>query len=1679
MPFNLDKFVASPSVEELDSLKKSEIVKVAKHYGIEFQPLMRKDEIKRYVLEYLVDEGVLSSTVLETAITVPTDNTFELKRLEIEMNKEIRLKEMEREMQKEKEEREMQMQKEKEEREMQMQREKEEREEREREEKAREHEFRLKQLELGVIKGSDPKKGLDTGGFDVSKHVKFVPKFQEDNVEKFFNHFEKLGEQLKWPRDKWSILIQSNFTGKVQEVYSALSIEDSMDYDKVKKAILQAYELVPEAYRQKFRKYRKADTQTYVEFAYQKERHFDRWCASKKVSTFDTLRQLMLVEEFKWCVNDDIKTHLEENKADNLKEVTNLADQYALTHKFGKVGQTQNKGQFNRPNKKYGNSSNSSGTTSNSGSQSGSISPTNSGKKQPDSSRQKNDQASSNKAAFKDITCGFCHKKGHTMANCFTLAKLKETETASNALANAENSSEVVVTLRPNSNDKIKEEYLPFLSEGFISLDGNSAHPPVKIKILRDTGATQSLLLDGVLPLSDSTSTGANVLIQGVECGFISVPLHKINLKSDLVSGSVIVGVRPTLPVKGVSLLLGNDLAGGKVVANAILTDKPCDYNNTEQLEKEFPNLFPACAVTRAMSQKLAMDDNLKHPPSKSEDTVPKSGTSRESCKDDNLKHPLSKNEGMISENKDGKLNHPPSKIEELVPKNGTTLPKEESESGKDSSKNIHESEDSWYDLSQSFMTNLNDSQDCESPGPTHSEGVEQEKSKMSDTLHRDQLSVQQQHDEELQPLIAGALTEDESKDVPVCFYFKNNILMRKWRPPDALLDEEWRIYHQIVVPRTYRREILSIAHEMPFAGHLGVNKTYHRILNHFYWPKLKSDVAKFCKTCHSCQMVGKPNQNIPAAPLKPVPAFEEPFSRVIIDCVGPLPKSRAGHQYILTIMCASTRFPEAIPLRNIKARTVLQALLKFFTLFGLPKEIQSDQGSNFMSTVFQQMLYELGIDQIKSSAYHPESQGALERFHQTLKNMLKTYCHDNERDWDEGIPFVMFAARESIQESLGFSPFELVFGHTVRGPLKLLKEKWLSDPGEDIHLLDYVSRFKDRLHGACELAQENLRHSQKKMKAWYDKTTVKREFKPGDKVLVFLPVSGQPLQARFQGPYVIERKVSDTDYVILTPDKRKSRRVCHINMMKRYYEREDCDISKDESIHDVNSNTNDTGDQVCIINTDHELSNDEIKANNVPDMCIKLQNSDVLKNLDQKLRHLDHKEKSEMKSLIYEYACLFSDDPTRTNLIEHDVDVGDATPIKQHPYRVNPRKRQHLRDEVRYMLDHDIIEPSNSEWSSPCILVPKPDSGYRFCTDYRKVNAVTRTDSYPIPRIDDCIDRIGKATYVSKFDLLKGYWEILLTERAQKISAFVTPDGLFQYKVMPFGMKNSPMTFQRLVNNLTSNLENCEVYVDDLIVYSNSWDEHVQHVKALFDKLAKANLTVNLVKSEIACAHVVYLGHVVGQGKVRPIKAKVEGIDKFPAPTDKRQLMRFLGMAGYYRRFCPNFSDIAAPLTKLLKKNEKFDWTDNCQAAFELLKKALMSSPVLIAPDFEKQFKLAVDASDNGIGAVLLQADEHGVDHPVCYYSKKFDKHQKNYSTIENETLALILGLQHFDVYLGTTSFPITVYTDHNPLTFLSKMKNKNQRLMRWSLFLQSYNVDIKHIKGKDNVVPDSLSRI
>ncbi len=698
------------------------------------------------------------------------------------------------------------------------------------------------------------------------------------------------------------------------------------------------------------------------------------------------------------------------------------------------------------------------------------------------------------------------------------------------------------------------------------------------------------------------------------------------------------------------------------------------------------------------------------------------------------------------------------------------------------------------------------------------------------------------------------------------------------------------------------------------------------------------------------------------------------------------------------------------------------------------------------------------------SSAYHPQSQGSIERYHQTLKSMIKTYCASYSGDWDVAMPFLLFAIRDSVNEATGFSPFELAYGHQVRGPLKMVKDQLLCSAGSAEAaggVLQYVASFQDRLHTACDLARSNLQAAKSRMKAQYDKKAVKRTFKPGDQVLVLLPMGGEKLGVKFYGPYRILKEVGECNYVVETPDRRLKSRLCHVNLLKPYYAR-------------------DTTFGACLVSqaaVEEEDGEDDEVGSGEP-VTARLKNSSALGCLTESLIHLTLEQRGEVLQLVDQFKPLFKDTPGLTHLITHDVDVGETTPIKQHPYRINPQKWAQVKPELCYMEEIGVIEQGSSEWSSPLVPVPKPDFTVRPCIDYRKVNNVTKTDAYPIPRLEDCIDKIGSAQFVSKFDLLKGYWQVPLTERAKEVSAFVTPECLYRCQVLPFGMKNAPATFQRLMNLVTSGLQNTVTYLDDVVCYSSSWSDHIEHMRKLFERLQEAGLVINLPKCEIGKGQVTYLGHQVGQGCVRPRTAKVQAILDLPAPKSKHQLMRVLGMCGFYRRFVPNFAAVTAPLTNLLKKGVKFSWSADSQQALEMIKAVLASEPVLVAPDFSAPFKLAVDACDVGVGAVLLQTDGSGIDKPVAYFSKKLNRHQKRYSTIEKEALALVLAVQHFEVYISSAGGDLEVLTDHNPLTFLAKFKTSSQRVFRWSLILQPYSLRVKHLPGKENVIADTLSR-
>ena len=1384
--------------------------------------------------------------------------------------------------------------------------------------------------------------------FDVGKHIALVPPFREGEVDSYFHAFERIANTVKWPKDMWALLLQCKLVGKAQEVCASLTVDQSLDYETVKKTILRAYELVPEAYRQRFRSTEKPADQSYVEFAQLKTVLFNKWCTASKVASLEQLRELILLEEFKNCVPERIVMYLNEQKVDTVSKAAVCADEFVLTHRsnfspmrresrvsYGKNGKPWNKTWSPNSPPRNGNS----------------VGAGNNGEARE---------------------CYRCHEKGHLIRECPSRSQSNEKESQKHRKPKAVAFVRNIARCPPETVTPVRAEteecFGPFLLKGTVSLcDGEKEQVP--ITILRDTGAAQSLMLQSVLPFSDVSSCGSDALLLGVEMASSRAPLHKVFLCSPLVTGLVQVGIREQLPVEGIALILGNDLAGEKVFPTLEVIEHP--MISEEPVCEGAQAVFPVCAVTRAQARKNADEIILNDSFFCNEDPLCTSAVS------------------------------PKKKVENVLP------------------------------VKPDFAFDVK----------------------------RDSFVFAQQND----PSLAGCWEASRVGGTDCAYGLDGDILVRKWCPPSAG-ETEWDTVYQIVVPQAFRSQILSLSHDN-FSGHLGVRKTYQRILRYFFWPGLKADVSEFCRSCHVCQVTGKPNQVIPPAPLKPVPAMGEPFEHIIIDCVGPLPKTKSGHRFLLTLMCVATRYPEAIPLRTIKAKPVIKALTNFFSTFGLARFLQSDNGSNFTSRVFSQVMESLAIKHIKSSAYHPQSQGALERFHQTLKAMLKKFCLETGKQWDEGLPFLMLAVRESVQESLGFSPAELVFGHTVRGPLRVLRDGVLAKPASPAKgVLSYVSDFRERLHKAREVAAAALKQCQDQMKERFDKKAVQREFAVGQKVLALLPIPSSAFHSKFCGPYVVERKLCETDYVVKTPDRKRKTRVCHVNMLKPYVDRAS---SAPVAVATVASAAPSL----------YTPESDGLRFKN--SAGVRLQNSDVLRDLPKFLSHLDKGAQADIITLIENNTGLFSDTPSRTTVLSHDVDVSGHSPIKQHAYRVNPTKRELIKKEIDYLLENGLAIPSSSAWSSPCLLVPKSDGSMRFCTDFRKVNNVTVADSYPLPRMEDCVDRVGAAKFVTKLDLLKGYWGVGLTARASEISAFVTPDGLYQYTVMPFGLRNAPATFQRLMRTVLSGVKNCEVYLDDVVVFSDTWAEHIHTLRDVFERLLGANLTLNVAKCEFGCATVTYLGKQVGQGKVRAVDAKIKAIIDYPAPKTRRGLRRFLGMASYYRSFCKNFAAVVVPLTSLTSVKKPYNWSPACQHSFESCKALLCSTPVLAAPDFRRPFKLEVDASDSGAGAVLLQEDDLGIDHPICYYSKKFSGAQCNYSTVEKEALSLILALQFFEVYVGSSPLPVLVFTDHNPLVFLKQMQNSNQRLMRWSLLVQDFNIEIRHKKGLDNVLADALSRV
>ena len=886
-------------------------------------------------------------------------------------------------------------------------------------------------------------------------------------------------------------------------------------------------------------------------------------------------------------------------------------------------------------------------------------------------------------------------------------------------------------------------------------------------------------------------------------------------------------------------------------------------------------------------------------------------------------------------------------------------------------------------------------------------------------------------------------------------YYWHKDILYREH------VDRNGKNTCQVVVPHKFRQEVLRIAHDTPMAGHLGIAKTRARIWADFVWPGICGDVRRYCASCDTCQRCS-PRGTTRKAPLGKMPIIETPFERVAVDLVGPLnPMSDRKHRYVLTMIDYATRYVEAKPLKTAKTEEVAETLWEIWTRLGIPKEVQTDQGTQFTSEMMSEVNRLLNVTGIRVLPWHPQANGLVEKANGTIKSMIKKLCQEQPKEWDRYLPAVLFAYREVPQESLQFAPFELLFGRTVRGPMQILKELWTNEEThpETRTTFEYVAQLRDRIEQTCALAHEHLAASSQKQARYFNKTAAARKLQVGDQVLILLPEKNNKLQMTWRGPYVVTDRIGAANYRVQVRDKEK---IYHINMLKKYVQRG----KEDEETHIV-----------AVVICEEENPDDEMRRGlDIPLMPLKRTEGprDVKISED-----LSKQQEAQLRELCEQHSAALTDLPGNTQLAECEIAQEDGKPVFVKQYPLPHSKVETVKSEVESMLKMGVIEPATSPYNAPVVLVQKKDGTVRFCIDYRKINQATKFDAEPLPDIDHLFTKLSGKKYFTKIDLAKGFWQIPVKEEDKQKTAFNTPSGQFQWVKMPFGLKNAGAVFSRMMRKLLQPLDQSKVvnFMDDIMVATETWEEHLDTLEKVFTRIEECGLTAKPSKCHLGYSELTFLGHQVSVGQLSPENDKLEKIYKAERPQTKKQLRSFLGLAGYYRKFVPNFATIALPLTEKTKKGnpEKIVWDEQCQDAFTTLKIRLCEKPIVCLPDTKLEYTLRTDASDVGLGAVLLQDQGQGLQ-PIAYASKKLSPAQRGYSVIEKECMAVVWGVKKFEPYLYGTHFVLE--TDHQPLQYLRRSKTENGRLMRWAIQLQQHNFTIWVIPGKDNVGADYLSR-
>ena len=752
----------------------------------------------------------------------------------------------------------------------------------------------------------------------------------------------------------------------------------------------------------------------------------------------------------------------------------------------------------------------------------------------------------------------------------------------------------------------------------------------------------------------------------------------------------------------------------------------------------------------------------------------------------------------------------------------------------------------------------------------------------------------------------------------------------------------------------------------------------------------------------------------------------------------------------------------EALPLKTLTAKEACDALLIMFTRIGIPRILVSDNATNLISGLNKELYSRIGITLRNSTPLHPEGNSMVERWNQSLKKMLHhVVTSDRPREWHLTLPFLLWAYREIPNETTGLSPFQLVYGRVIRGPLAILRDHWsvVQDTDvkpQNIDTAKYLDKLQQDLTQALALADDNSKTAQDRYVTNYNKVAKHKEFDIGDQVLVLLPSSTNKLISEWMGPATVVGIISDYGYRVAL--NTGAVRILHANKLRKF-------IARVNVVGVIYDEDKEFGEIICC--PEVNVTKDEQET------------IEAIKNLD--LSYLDDDKVKQLKELLYKHRLVFNNRPGTCNVSPHEINLVDGfKPKALKPYRIPEMLKTEVDKQVKQLLEDGKIKESSSCFAHPIVCVAKPNGDVRMCTDLRYINSGTIRDAYPMPLGEDLLLKICPSNFITTLDCTAGYWQIPVKDSDTYKTAFVTHRGLYEWLTLPFGAATASQTFQRVMDEtLRPHSDYACAYIDDTACFSLGWDAHLIHLDNVFCAFEKINMSLKFSKCRFALPEVKFIGHIVGSGTRSPVLDKVVAIKALPEPHNKKLLRSFLGTMNFYRSYIPQYSKIALPLTDLTKKSQpnKVLFNDEQRQAFLTLKDRLCNFTKLYSVDLSKPFHLFSDASDMAVGVALTQVkDEDGSHLPVAFASAKFTSTQSRWPTIEKEAYAILYGLRRFEHLLYSKE--VVVHTDHNPLAYLTSAIAQSPKLIRWSISLSKFNIKIVHIQGSANTVADYLSR-